>query len=152
MIKNRQPGYRTPNAILKDEDMPQYGKITALLALLLAVLLFITILPRSYHYFIPATEAHDNPPVIDVSNFMNGGTYPITPTNPLWLTTNNGYVPVNGAIYRNINGVTTYHCRVYYQNDFYDGELVPGKGCDVPSGKSILRFNLYDVLLNPYPQ
>lgn len=90
--------------------------------------------------------------VIDVQNFMNGGTYPSTPTNPMWFTTTNGNVPTNAAVYRTVNDVTTYHCRAYYQDDYQDGELVPGQGCYVKQGKTILRFTMYDVLLNPYSQ
>lgn len=105
--------------------------------------------------FTPTVVAqHNNETVkvIDVQNFMFGGTYPSTPSNPMWFTTTNGNVPTNAAVYKMENGMTTYHCRAYYQDDYQDGELIPGQGCYVKQGQTLLRFTMYDVLLNPYSQ
>lgn len=71
-------------------------------------------------------------------------------TDQIWISASDGYVPNNAIVYQTISGNPIYYCRVYYQDNFIVGILLPSDGCYIEINSEDVGFENYQVLISSY--
>lgn len=71
-------------------------------------------------------------------------------TDQAWISASDGYVPNNAIVYQTISGNPIYYCRVYYQDNFIVGILLPSDGCYIEINSENIGFENYQVLISSY--
>lgn len=66
----------------------------------------------------------------------------------LWISASDGYVPNNAIVYQTISGNPIYYCRVYHQDNFIVGILLPNDGCYIEINSENIGFENYQVLIS----
>lgn len=72
--------------------------------------------------------------------------YPYAATQ-IWVWSAIGEIPQNAVVYQNENGMATYYCRVFLDNNVFSGVMVPNEGCYVQLDDQTIRYTNYQVLV-----
>lgn len=64
-----------------------------------------------------------------------------------WVRANDGKVPANAVVSKVVQGRAVYHCRAISSIYYYNGTLIPGRGCYVRDFNKTTNYHDYEVLV-----
>ncbi len=86
------------------------------------------------------------PPYYNSPYYHSPYYYPY-PATQIWVWSAIGEIPQNAVVYKNVNGMALYYCRVFLDSNVYSGVMVSNEGCYVQFDDQNVRYSNYQVLV-----